>query len=31
MKYCEDLMLYASDELSGERKAGFEKHLDGCP
>ena len=31
MKYCEDLMLYAANELYGERKAGFEKHLESCP
>ncbi len=31
MKYCEDLMLYAANELDSERKAGFEKHLENCP
>lgn len=30
MKYCEDLMLYASNELEGGRKAEFEKHLAQC-
>lgn len=31
MKYCENLMLYASDELGAAEKAGFEKHLENCP
>ncbi len=31
MKYCEELMQYASNELDAEQKAAFEKHLYNCP
>ena len=30
MKYCEDLMLYASGELDGPRKEAFRQHLQVC-
>ena len=30
MKYCENVMLYASNELDGAEKAEFEKHLQTC-
>lgn len=31
MKYCEQVLLYAQDELNSEEKQAFEKHLAACP